>query len=82
MERLGNSPRLAAVYKRAGTRANDFVVHRTLPYGVGGNRLRLCYCGKRLGRAAALKRVKRLWYKVITSMATKMVRDGMFIGCD
>jgi len=76
--RLRKNSQFAAVYEHGRTWANDFVVLKTLPNGLGWNRYGFV-AGKRLGKAVVRNRVKRLLREVTRVTATKTGWDVVFI---
>jgi len=77
-ERLRKNSQFAAVYEHGRTWANDLVVLKTLPNGLEGNRYGFV-AGKRLGKAVARNRVKRLLREVARATATKTGWDVVLI---
>ena len=77
-ERLRKKSHFAAVYERGRTWPGDLVVLRTLPNGLEWNRYGFV-AGKRLGKAVARNRVKRLLREVTRATPTRSGWDLVFI---
>jgi len=77
-ERLRKKSHFAAVYERGRTWAGDLVVLKTLPNGLEWNRYGFV-AGKRLGKAVARNRAKRLLREVTRATPTRSGWDLVFI---
>ncbi|MEE9401373.1 MAG: ribonuclease P protein component [Dehalococcoidia bacterium] len=77
-ERLRRNSQFAEIREHGETWACDLVVLKAVPNGLGRNRYGFV-TGKRLGKAVARNRVKRLLREVARSTPTKPGWDVVFI---
>lgn len=77
-ERLRRNSQFAEIREHGETWACDLVVLKAAPNGLGRNRYGFV-AGKRLGKAVARNRVKRLLREVARSTPTKPGWDVVFI---